>query len=265
MSIRNAVEPFYFADAKTLFACCHLPNDANEEGVVLCYPMGHEYIRTHRLYRQLSHRLANAGFHVLRFDYYATGDSAGDSADTRIERYVQDAVSAIEELRQRFQVKRVYMAGLRLGATVAALAGAEHGGLEGTVLWDPILNGQYSLIEAFKLHKELLRYPSEWRPQGERDERPLELLGFPMSTAMLKDLERLDLLNAVKPPAPAVLLVDSGNEPGQERLLDSLRKIGTRVEYQRIPHAKIWTGDPYNMFLPSEVIQTVVAWISRKK
>ncbi|MBK7659827.1 MAG: hypothetical protein IPJ28_12035 [Betaproteobacteria bacterium] len=46
-----------------------------QHGVLLCNPFGQEAIRAHRLVRVLGDRLAAAGFAVMRFDYYGTGDS----------------------------------------------------------------------------------------------------------------------------------------------------------------------------------------------
>ncbi len=43
--------------------------------VLLCNPFGQEAVRAHRIYRILAERLARAGHNVMRFDYYATGDS----------------------------------------------------------------------------------------------------------------------------------------------------------------------------------------------
>lgn len=265
-SARAAVTPFHFGDGQALFGCCHVSREANGQGVVLCYPMGHEYIRTHRLYRQLSQRLANAGIHVLRFDYYGTGDSKGDFAETNLDRYVRDAGAAVDALKERVGIKHVYLAGLRLGATIAALAGSRYGALAGMVLWDPIVCGQDFLTEAVGLHNEIFRYSTVRQQRTEkRDGSPLELLGFSVPPAMLDDLERLDLVSLATPPAPDVLLIDSGNQVGQERFFDQLVKTGSRGDYQRLPHQKVWAQDPYQMFLPGEIIQAVVAWISRKK
>lgn len=75
------MEPFYFGTPdEPLFGIYHPPvsEPVRDVGVLLCYPIGHEYIVSHRFYRQLSIRLAEAGFHVLRFDYYASGDSGGE-------------------------------------------------------------------------------------------------------------------------------------------------------------------------------------------
>ena len=53
--------------------------NATRTGVVLCNPMGQEAVRVHRMYRVLADRLNRAGLHVLRFDWFGSGDSAGDA------------------------------------------------------------------------------------------------------------------------------------------------------------------------------------------
>src|SRR3954451_13983708 len=45
---------------------------------VLCHPWGQEYIRAHRSMRRLANMLSATGRDTLRFDYFGTGDSAGD-------------------------------------------------------------------------------------------------------------------------------------------------------------------------------------------
>ena len=78
---RVEIEPFYFGtSSKPLFGCYHVPQSAlrRDCGVLFCAPMGSEYVRFHRAYRQLADRLAKAGFPVLRFDFYGCGDSSGD-------------------------------------------------------------------------------------------------------------------------------------------------------------------------------------------
>ena len=260
------VEAFFFGDRATqLFACHHPPSaSASEYGAVLCYPMGHEYVRTHRLYRFLARRLADAGFHVLRFDYFGTGDSAGEFEEARLERWVDDTRAAFGELRRRFLVRHVYAAGLRLGAAVALLAGIKHGGLDGLVLWDPMTSGP-GYLEDVIAHQN--QQPQASRPSSiDRDSRaPREIMGFPMTEAMYGDLAALDLFDVTKVPAPRTLLVDSSDESIQEKLRTHLEGASARIRYEHLPHQKTWTQDPYKTVVPSKIIDSVARWMSDRE
>jgi predicted alpha/beta hydrolase len=77
------------------------------QAAVICYPWGPEYIFAHRALRHLSRQLAVRGFNVLRFDYYGSGDSAGDESEVRLSGWREDIVAAIEELKDISGTKAV--------------------------------------------------------------------------------------------------------------------------------------------------------------
>ena len=264
----GSVEAFFFGDpAAPLFGCHHPPNDGESDyGVVLCYPMGHEYIRTHRLYRFLARRLAESGFHVLRFDYFGTGDSAGEFEDARLDRWIGDTAAALAELRRRFLVRHVYAAGLRLGAAVALLAGIDHGGLEGLALWDPVTSGPEYLDDIID-HQNQQPLASSPRDGGAGggSRGPREIMGFPMTEAMYGDLDALDLYGVTRVPAARTLLVDSSDESIQEKLRAHLEGISARLRYEHIVHPKTWTQDPYKTVVPSKIIESVAGWMSEQE
>jgi pimeloyl-ACP methyl ester carboxylesterase len=264
----DSIKPYFFGETTSqLFACYHAPRGgASQHGVVLCYPMGHEYVRTHRVYRLLADRLARAGFHVLRFDYFGTGDSAGEFEEACLRRWVDDSAAAVEELRRGFGVRHVYMAGLRMGATLAMLAGAEHGGLAGIVLWDPVVSGPEYLAEVMAIQKEMVRPATGERGGNSGDAgRPRELVGFPVTTTLFEEIERVDLLRVTRPPARSALVVDSSEEPQQQRLRTHLETSGLRAHYEHVPSPRPWTQDPYKLVLPSAIIEKVVTWISAQR
>lgn len=68
--------------------------------MVFCHPLGDEYIRFHRAYRQLAVRLSQVGFPVLRFDLYGCGDSSGDSAEITVQQWLTDIATAVAEIRR---------------------------------------------------------------------------------------------------------------------------------------------------------------------
>lgn len=106
---------------------------------VLCNPLGDEYTYSHRSLRHLALRLAKRGFHVLRFDYYGTGDSGGRDEEADPLRMHEDAGMAIEAAIDAAGCARVVLIGLRHGCTVAAESAAHRSNsIESLVLWDPL-------------------------------------------------------------------------------------------------------------------------------
>jgi pimeloyl-ACP methyl ester carboxylesterase len=110
--------------------------------VVLAQPWSIEYVNAHRAMRHLAGRLAHSGFHTLRFDYYGTGDSAGQESEADFAGCEADLESAMEALADIAGTTKVTLLGLRAGANIAANAAARRGAdIEALVLWDPILSG----------------------------------------------------------------------------------------------------------------------------
>jgi alpha/beta superfamily hydrolase len=120
------MNPIFFGPSeRQLYGVYHPPRGAPRDlGVLLCYPAPQEYMRTHWAMRRLATLLSQRGFHVLRFDYYATGDSAGESSEAALGTWSRDIGLAASELRDVAGVGTVSAVGLRLGATLAAQATA---------------------------------------------------------------------------------------------------------------------------------------------
>ena len=110
--------------------------------VLMCNPFGQESLRSHRLYRVLGARLADAGFDVMRFDYHGTGDAGGDDAEFDLDGAVRDTRHAAHVLLQRSGARRVSLLGLRLGANIAQLASMDAAlVVENLVLLEPLPDG----------------------------------------------------------------------------------------------------------------------------
>jgi uncharacterized protein len=139
------VNPFFFGTSQRRLFGIHSPaasRAGKSRAAVLCQPWGDEYIYAHRPLRQLAVRLSLAGFHTLRFDYFGTGDSAGEAFDTNVTGMQSDVLTAIETLKDLAAAEKVSLIGLRAGANVAAGAAASSPAeIEALVLWDPILTG----------------------------------------------------------------------------------------------------------------------------
>ena len=135
-------EPICFGPDRNLFGWLHIPNKHNDRpAVVLCNPVGYEFIRTYRNIRHLAEHLASRGYYVLRFDYYSTGDSDGDELENnRLDGMLSSIHAAVDSVCEHASRDRVSVIGLRLGATLAARI-AEQRNFEQVVLWAPCESG----------------------------------------------------------------------------------------------------------------------------
>ena len=263
VSTRSRLEPLYFGTAtKQLFGCYLAPQAGppRDCGVVLCPPLGREYIRSHRTYRQLAYRLCDVGFHVLRFDLYGCGDSSGDTEQGGISQWLDDISIATTEMRRRCDLPRVCLAGLRFGGTLALLAGVEKRDIESLVLWNPVVNGRAHIEELLSRHRELL--PDLLAPEDHPHPKPTELLGFPFTDSLLADLDNLDLLSVRQKPANNIMVIESTEEACNGRLGEHLRTVAPRIDYQCVPGPEIWRDQHNKPLISGQVIRAMVTWIS---
>jgi pimeloyl-ACP methyl ester carboxylesterase len=107
--------------------------------VLLCHPMDNEQVFAYRTMRQLAARLVRVGFHVLRFDYFGTGDSYGDTGEGDLAGWCGDIETAIEELKEITGATKVNLVGLRLGANLSARVAADRQNeINKLILWEPL-------------------------------------------------------------------------------------------------------------------------------
>jgi exosortase A-associated hydrolase 2 len=261
------VQPLYFRNSgKSLFGIYHPPlNERSRNcGVVICHPIGHEYIHGYRAVRQLAHQLARVGFTVLRFDYYGCGDSAGDSVEADFSQWLIDVRSAIDEVRSRAVISKLGLIGARLGATLATLVGAERSDIDAMVLWDPVVNGKCYLDELVGQQRKWRSEPFITQPP-EPQEQILEVFGFPISAALRKTLEQVDLLKLKSRPAKRVLTLESSRTEHGVQLSRHLMMSGSDSEYRHIPMPRVWgrraAGD--DVVVPTPMMRAIVDWLAR--
>jgi pimeloyl-ACP methyl ester carboxylesterase len=257
--------PFYFGPDDRLFGLYERPpgRNARADGIVVSYPIGHEYGRSHRGFRHLARLLTLAGFPVLRFDYFGSGDSRGEEGDGDLDRWFEDTVAAIEYMKSR--CRRVGLVGSRLSGALAMKVGAELGPLDSLALWHPVVDGRRFLREINAGH-ELHERKHGWQEQESRRlaglESGLEVLGFHLSDRAVRQLEQLDLEAIRRPPAKRILLVDNGDSGEFQQLRSHLERLGAQVDEAPIRESMMWFAEPYEMVFPTQSIQRIVQWLS---
>lgn len=233
--------PLYFGTSGArLFGVYHPAESAQPRacGVVICAPFGHEYIRAHRLLRQLAGQLSRDGFHVLRFDYLGCGDSAGEPHDGTPSQWTADIATAIDELRDTAEVRRVCLIGLRLGATLAAHAAERRDDVGAVVLWDPIVDGGRHLEELQRLQRSWLSD----RPGSKTfafQHHVDEVIGFPITSALRTELEMTVLAESAPTSPRRIVILDSEDHESQREWV-----VDDAGEWPEVlSHAKSQAGD----------------------
>jgi hypothetical protein len=132
-----SIEPVVFPNLAglRLFGMLHRPVADRAPGlaVLLLSPGIKGRIAPHRLYIKLARQLCDAGFTVLRFDFYGLGDAEGELEEKRVAdvyaavamgRYTDDTIAAMDWMQREHRIERFVLSGLCGGAITGLFAGA---------------------------------------------------------------------------------------------------------------------------------------------
>jgi uncharacterized protein len=247
--------PFFFGSGERrlfgVYSAAHAAAVSRaSRAVVLCHPWGSEYQYAHRSMRHLANMLNAAGIHVLRFDYFGTGDSAGEAREARVADWRGDIETAVEELKDTTGLTRVGLVGLRLGATIAAQVAAKaRDTVDRLVLWDPVVKGETYLAE-------LRQAPTL------RDGRGIG--GFPLSDEFAKDLVGADLLTSIANFPGAALVIASSRGAFDERLRSPARLASSgTLTFELIEGPPVWLPEHALGVgaIPAELVRRIVDWL----
>ncbi len=198
--------PFFFGPGGELFGIYHAVAATAGKAVLLCAPLGQDYIRCHRLYRQLASALAAEGIPVLRFDYYGCGDSAGTSSEVDWNRCLGDIATAANELRARSGADRVVAFGARLGGSLA-LDAAPAAGIADVLAWDPVIDGNAYVATLDALQDAMRRDTHRFIRPRPSSHASGQWLGFAVSPALRGKISRL---RGDYPTVPSLVLDSIG-------------------------------------------------------
>lgn len=136
-------EPFFYdVDPGTRFCVYHAPNPqvAPRGAILYIHPFAEELNLCRRMAAQQSRAFAALGFAVLQIDLFGCGDSCGEFADGRWDRWQADLSIAADWLERR-QPGPLYLWGVRLGALMA-MDMASSRQVDGLILWQPLISGR---------------------------------------------------------------------------------------------------------------------------
>ena len=241
------IEPLYFGkEPKLLFGIYYPPRHNNniDAAIVFCSPIGQEYMRSHRTFLHLVKTLALNGLHVLKFDYYGCGDSAGKCEEGNIDQWILDILEAIDELKEGSGAKQLYLIGLRLGATLALLASNRRSDVDGIVLWEPIVSGINYIDELRKTHHQWLNGSFSKNMSKHNNEDGVYVL-----------------------PANTLLIESSTNKKDIDCFRQYLNEQNEACEYVNIPAPQIWVkgNGESKAIVPLRIVQYISEWLTSKQ
>ena len=246
---------FYLSSAgASLFAWWHRPAERLfTHGILLCPPVGHEQVHTHRALRHLAENLAAHGFAVLRLDYHGTGDSDGNDHDPqRCATWQTNIQDAAAWMREHGGCSQVSLIGLRFGATLAALHAATHA-VDNLVLWAPIVSGR-------RYVRELKALSQTARVTANTGNSSVEAVGFVFTEETIASLSQIDLLKH-QPRCHKALIVHSHLAPKDSPLFNHWESLGTSVEQQWLTGYEEMMAEPHLTEVPREAIASITQWL----
>jgi pimeloyl-ACP methyl ester carboxylesterase len=209
----------------------------------------------------LAARLSEAGFPVLRFEYRGCGNAGGSYDDMVLNDWIADIERAIEELAHLSDVSTVTLAGIRLGASLSALAAGALPAADAALLWDPVLDGTRYISELEGRHAHFLRgLPRGGAPEA--DGEGTEILGFRLGPQLVQDIGRIAPTGLGRALATKqVLLLEGGAAPTGETDRQTLAARCGGFLHCREPADQHWLDDPHQIFLPGKAIGEIATWM----
>src|SRR5690606_11815242 len=223
---------FHFGtDARRLFGMRHgAPSPrAGGKPLLVPSPMLQEGVACQRALWMLCEAIAARGGPGMRFDWYGTGESAGDALDVEWHGMQDDLHQAIRHLDASGTGVRI-LAFRSAGLPVLAAATAQARPVD-LVLWDPVLRGDRMLDEWKRQHRVQLTAAGRYLREGRAVARADELLGFDVPPALLDAIGGLDFRSLALPAGSRVQVIEwAGEAPDTDAMVETLQGAGVTVE-----------------------------------
>lgn len=248
---------FFGSGPDLLFAVFHEPSPDGPPRAgtgtrlpfVFCHALAEEKLWAHRVFVSFARELAQRGHPVLRFDFTGNGDSGGDFSEWSLETGLGEIGAAIDELKARTGAPAVGLLGLRLGATLAALAAEERDDVGALALWSPVVNGnryvqdllRINLITQMAVYREI-RADRETLVRALEGGTTVNIDGYEMSQPLYEQLSALRLAGGPKHYAGPCLIAHIAPS---ERIkmpaeMDSLRQLYRAASLVSIREDPFW-------------------------
>jgi hypothetical protein len=184
---------------------------------------------------------------------------------TDLPGWESDIKSAIAELKSITGSMRISLIGLRLGASLAAkVAVSPDPGVNSLVLWDPVVDGRVYLDELYAASRMLPTADGQLVSRSPELGGGHEILGFPLTAAMARELQELNLAALAPDLLRRTLVVLSGSHTSYSKLgtvLGASDAVAPAIE--KIEAVRCWIETWPNVGAsPIGVINRISQWLT---
>ena len=233
-------------------------NKVKKTGVIICSPLGHEYLRFYKAISVLAKELSSAGFATFRFDYYGAGDSHGDETELDLSSSKTDLRLMIKEMKEGCGVDTVCLIGVRYGSLVS-LASLDLVLLNALILWNPIFSGKEYLSDIIVQEKECLS--GSFAVLKNKD--LFECMGFLYSTNLVLQLEKFHIESLPIPVVENILILADRNVIDRNNLNYKIFN-GNNLQVIENSTERFWIkqkDERAKSIVPMLEIKKIVEWI----
>ncbi len=268
---------FYFGDpGQRMFGVLHQPareSEVKPGGWVLCSAFAEERSNAQRLMVEWARTLCREGFWVLRFDYRGYGDSYGLFEQFTLDDALADVKTAIATLEERSGLPCRGLCGLRLSATLAAMAASQDGRNPLLVLWEPVVSGDAYTDDLLRIvmAREMAHAGAAPTTRADLRERvaggeELTVQGHGITQAMFQSLVPVDLLQTPRPGNGPVLIAHISLR-GKGKIPEPIEALrGAYAEHGSVhlDHVRLlppWGAAKEHDVKPAKLFDPTLKWI----
>jgi len=239
-------------EEKKLFSWIHYCADVSntEVGVVICPPLGIDYMNSHRALRHLADEYARAGIPAFRFDYSGCGDSSDQNPDLdQLEIQIESISTAMQAFKAETGLQRIGIVGFKFGATLAALLSARVR-IDFLALWAPIIKGKRYLRE--------IRLLQQMSNSSDTQDH-IEAGGLVINSATSQAWQDVDLCS-LQPKCHRVLIIPADEIKNEQKLCDSWQGDHRHVSQLNLEGSSDMLVDAHFTRIPLPTIKAIVDW-----
>ena len=263
--------PFFLDNqGRGLYCIQYTPAAPPKGGIVLCHPFAEEKLWAQRVFVSFARLLSRHGYSVLRVDYMGHGDSEGDFEEATLTTRLSDISCAFDHLKSQLGPETpLGLAGLRLGATLAAVLSEKKDDIGFLILWEPVVDGKSYLRQMLRIniatqsavYKQVL-HNSEALVQNLRHGKTINVDGYEIGQEFYEQLNGIDLLDREKRYKGDVLLVSiAKNAEKINRPLFKLKQKYANVSYAAVVEDSFWNSVPAYCNRADQLFDKTLRWL----